>query len=184
MRNPTRRNRKIGVTQGGRVKNGRAVEKLSHRHTQDLRSRLSEDNIRWKIIRENPSRHYYHPCDEKDYHHVLSQLPAEVTDCVNAIILRRVSKTDENLGIEARRKYFCVVMSCFPKTRTTSWQRKPGEAVLRHYDPWCNRWEQDGDIWNLKWDEEEIRRYYLYHLLLHEIGHLNQPVCGSRRQHE
>ena len=184
MRNQTKRNRKIGATQGGRVKDGRAVEKLSHRNTQDLWTRLSEDNIRWKVIKENPSRHYYHPCNEKDYHYVLTQLPEEVTDCVNAIILRRAPKNDENLGIEARRRYFCVIMNSFPKSRTISWQRKPRESVLHHYNPWCRRWEQDGPIWNLIWEEQEIRRYYLYHLFLHEIGHLNQPVCGSRKQHE
>jgi hypothetical protein len=125
MRNPTRRNRRIGMTQGGRVKNGRAREKQSHRITQDIWTQLSEDNTRWRVLRENPSRHYYHPCEEKDYHQVLSRLPEEVTDCVNAIILRRVLKADERFGVEARRRYFCVIMNSFPKNRTMSWWRKP-----------------------------------------------------------
>src|ERR1051325_9884738 len=102
MYNPTRRNRKIGATQGGRFKGGRAREKWSHHFSQDVWTRLSEDNIRWIIIRENPSRAYYHPCHETDYHQVLSRLPEKLTACVNAIILRRLPKDDETLEIEAR----------------------------------------------------------------------------------
>ena len=31
---------------------------------------------------------------------------------------------------------------------------------------------------------EEIRRYYLYHLFLHELGHFHQPDVHSRRRAE
>ncbi len=184
MYNPTRRNRKIGATQGGRVKDGRATEKWSHHFTQDVWTRLSEENIQWRVIRENPSRSYYHPCDEADYHQVLSLLPIELTRSVNAIILRRVPKADEMLGVEARKRYFCIIMNSFPKNQTIVWGRKPGEAVLRHYNSWCGGWGQDEHGWYLKWTDKEVKRYYLYHLFLHEIGHLNQPIYGSKKQHE
>jgi hypothetical protein len=39
-------------------------------------------------------------------------------------------------------------------------------------------------MWRLKWTEEEVKRYYLYHLFLHEIGHLNEYIRGSSKQHE
>ena len=65
-----------------------------------------------------------------------------------------------------------------------SWRRKPSEAALHHYDVWCKGWGQEGPVWYLKWSEQEVRRYYMYHLFLHEIGHLNQPAYGSRKQHE
>src|SRR5882724_9170916 len=40
MFNPLRRNRKIGKTQGGRVRDGKAVEKRSRVFTQDIWTRL------------------------------------------------------------------------------------------------------------------------------------------------
>jgi hypothetical protein len=184
MYNPVRRNRKLGATQGGRVKNGRATEKWSHHFTQDIWTRLSEDNIQWKVIRENPSRDYFHPCDEAEYHQVLSRLPEELTCYVKAIILRRVPKADEKLGVEAQKRYHCVIMNSFPKDRTMLWKRKPAEAALHHYNPWCSGWGQNEQRWYLKWTEKEVKQYYLYHLFLHEIGHLNQPVYGSGKQHE
>jgi len=30
----------------------------------------------------------------------------------------------------------------------------------------------------------QVKRYYLYHLLLHELGHINQPNFHSRRRRE
>jgi hypothetical protein len=184
MYNPIRRNRKIGVTQGGRVKNGQAREKWSHHFTQDVWTRLSEDDMRWKVIRENPSRLYYHPCDEAEYHQVLSRLPEELTRNVKAIILRRIPEADEKLGVEAQKRYQCIIMNSFPKDRTMLWTRKPGQATLHHYNPWCSHWGQNEQSWYLKWTDQELKRYYLHHLFLHEIGHFNQPIYGSAKQHE
>ncbi len=35
-----------------------------------------------------------------------------------------------------------------------------------------------------EWSLEEIRRYYLFHLLLHEVGHINQPLLHDARRRE
>jgi len=36
----------------------------------------------------------------------------------------------------------------------------------------------------LDWSKEELRRYYLYHLFLHEVGHINQPWFHSQQRRE
>ncbi|HDZ19966.1 MAG TPA: hypothetical protein ENH80_14415 [Phycisphaerae bacterium] len=64
------------------------------------------------------------------------------------------------------------------------WRRKPPEAVLRHYAPWCNEWVQKGSSWILQWDMASLRHYYLYHLLLHEVGHFNHPFHNSWKRRE
>jgi hypothetical protein len=50
--------------------------------------------------------------------------------------------------------------------------------------PWCSRWVQEEKSWVLRWERDEVRRYYLYHLLLHEIGHINDTGHGSRKRRE
>jgi hypothetical protein len=52
MKNPIRRSRKIGKTQGGRVKDGRANEKWSRIFPEDVWMRLSESNhcLRWRKL--------------------------------------------------------------------------------------------------------------------------------------
>jgi len=64
------------------------------------------------------------------------------------------------------------------------WSQKPGEAIFRHFGPWCSRWVDGPQEWLLKWTEQELTRYYLYHLFLHEIGHLNEPVRASAKKSE
>jgi hypothetical protein len=60
------------------------------------------------------------------------------------------------------------------------WYQRPTSGTVRHYEPWCATWRRRGSNWCLHWTLDEIKRYYLYHLLLHELGHLNDP--RRRRQ--
>jgi len=184
MKNPIRRSKKIGKTQGGRVKDGVASEKWSRIFTQDIWTRLSEDKIKWQVLEENPSRNFYHPCEGDEYLKVLKRLPNEDTEYVNAIVLRKTTKRDYHLGVEARKRYRCVILNSFPKSNKLYWNYKPTGKIFRHYEPWCSTWKEDEKGWYLKWDRTEVKRYYLYHLLLHEVGHFNQPYDYSRKKAE
>ena len=184
MRNPIRRSRKIGKTQGGRVKDGRPEEKWSRLFPANIYRQLSENGEEWQVLRENPSRDYYHPCSGDDYLGVLGRLPDDLTEYVRAVVLRRLPKEDEQLGIDARRRYSCVIMNSFPKSNEMPWSKRPTKATVQHLAPWCDRWRSDGGRWRLVWEPEEVRRYYLYHVFLHEVGHINQPWSHSLRQRE
>ena len=184
MRNPIRRNRNLGKTQGGRVTNGKAQEKPTRLFTQDIWTRLSENKDKWQVFRENPSRNFYHPCSSDDYLSILMSLPDDLTDCVKAIVLRRTSKKDEKLCIEARRRYYCVIMNAFPQSNEMVWNKKPSTASIHHYAPWCENWIEEKGQFKLIWTPEDVRRYYMYHLFLHEIGHINQPWFHKQRKRE
>jgi len=177
MRNPIRRSRKIGKTQGGRVKDGRPEEKWSRVFHRDIWTRLSQDTPgdEIRILRDHPSSQLYHPCSGEEYLEVLERLPEDQTDSLRAIVLRRTSKCDLAVGIEARRRYFCVLLNAFPKSNRMVWKPPPTEAQRRHHGRWCSKWRPLGDSVELIWSRDEIRRYYLYHLFLHELGHINQP---------
>lgn len=166
------------------MKGGQAREKASRLFTQDIWTRLSEDSPLWRVLEENPSRDYFHPCAGEDCHKVLSRLPVQLTDSVKAIVLRRLPRLDERLGIEARKRYYCVIMNSFPRSLSLDWARKPGEATFRHFAPWCSQWVHGPSGWQLKWTAQEVKRYYLYHLFLHEIGHLNEPARGNLKNSE
>jgi hypothetical protein len=185
MRNPTRRSKNIGKTQGGRVRSGRPQEKRSRIFSQTIWDQLSESDGQLHLIRENPSRGFYHPCTTEEYVEVLSQLPEDLTGNLRAIILRRTSKRDLQLGVEARRRYLCVLLNSFPVSRRLMFGRKPPtELSVSHYKPWCTSWRTAEGKWFLEWSEAEIRRYYLYHLFLHELGHINQPNFHALKRRE
>jgi len=176
MRQPARRSRKIGLTQGGRISDGRAREKWSRVFGNDVFEQLSAQDLpQWHVIRENPSREYYHPCKIDDLHGVLKQLPSTVTNSVRAIILRRMPKDDEARLVEARTRWSCIVLNAFPKSNRLICHGLPPGSLQRHNAPWAGTWvkQNDGRTWVQQWTREQVRRYYLYHLLLHELGHLN-----------
>ena len=184
MRNPTRRSRKIGLTQGGRVKNGVAMEKSSRIFRPSTWQRLHTASEGLVIVRENPSRDFLHPVTKRAIREVLQQLPDQLTAAVRAVVLRRLPSMDEQLGIEARLRYGCIILNAFPKDLKMVWRAKPPESAFHHYGPWCDNWLQDGDQWAIQWDMDSLRRYYLYHLLLHEIGHLHGPRRQSHKRRE
>ena len=185
MFNPLRRSRSIGKTQGGRVKDGRAVEKWSRVFSRGPWLQLSESGEQLHLIQENPSRGFYHPCSAEEYVDVLSQLPDDLSRNLKAIVLRRTSRRDAVLGIEARRRFRCILINSFPASRRVVWGAKPPtDRSIRHYEPWCRNWKTEDGQWVLEWSEDEVRRYYMYHLFLHELGHINQPPFHALKRRE
>jgi hypothetical protein len=185
--NPIRRNRKIGQTQGGRVSSGRANEKWSRFFGHVIWNQLSEESQPGQASRvfvENPSRNFFHPCAPEEYLATLSRLPLEDTRYLKAIVLERPSIKDQRLGVEGRRRFSCVIINAFPHDMRMEWKNAPSEATIRHYRPWCASWHFDGDRWYLEWTLDEIKRYYLYHLFLHELGHINQPMYHALKRRE
>ncbi len=175
MRKPVRRSRKIGLTQGGRVSDGRAREKWSRIFGNDVFQKLSETDLqRWHVIRENPSREYYHPCSRAEIHGVLKQLPESLTSNVRAIILRRMPKDDAEALIEARCRWSCIVLNAFPRSNQLWFHGAPPPQLVKHDAPWAGSWikQSDGRTWVQQWTGAQAKRYYLYHVLLHELGHL------------
>jgi hypothetical protein len=186
MFNPVRRNRNIGKTQGGRVRDGKAVEKRSRLFTQDIWTRLSEaPHEGFIVLQENPSRDYFHPITETDIRSVLSRLPRRTVRPLKAVLLSRLSARDARRGVEGRRRYQCVVLYAFPRSMEMAWSDGTfSDRAQRHYNIWCSTWCRRNDSTILTWTLEELRRYYLFHLLLHEIGHLNQPPFHSAKRRE
>lgn len=185
MFNPVRRSKNIGKTQGGRVRNGRGSEKWSRIFSQETWEQLSASSEELHLIRENPSRGFYHPCGIEEYLEVLSRLPEDLSQGLKAIVLRRTSKADIQLGVQARRRFFCVLINSFPTSRHMVWGTKPPTSrSMRHYEPWCTSWRTLEGKWVLEWTEAEVRRYYLYHLFLHELGHINQPLFHALKRRE
>ena len=108
-----------------------------------------------------------------------------MTRGIKAIVLRRTSKDDVDFGVEARRSFRCILINSFPISRRMAWgSRRPSERTIRHYQPWCNNWIELEGQWFLEWTEDQIRRYYLYHLFLHELGHINQTAFHALKRRE
>ena len=164
MRQPTRRSRKIGLTQGGRIRDGKPSAKLSHVFTRDIWERLSATPADGPpaVLRENPSGAYFHPCQGSEYLAILERLPPGLREGMRAVVLRRTPKLDAEIGVEARKRSGCVILNAFPRSMLMSWHNGVGPAARRHYERWCTgEWIGRGDFVTLRWNVDELRRYYL-----------------------
>lgn len=87
--------------------------------------------------------------------------------------------------MEARRHFSCIILNPFPKSLQIFWEKTPPTPRARqHYAPWEAQWEEAAEGWFQTWEPKALTRYYLYHLLLHELGHLNDQTSRSPRQRE
>ncbi len=158
MNRPTRRNRKIGRTQGGRVRGGRAIEKESREFPISVWEELSATEGPRRHFVENPSRDYFHPASIDECEQVLSLLPDELTAGVRAILLRRPRQRDLARGVEAWKRYGVVALVACPGSMTTVWPYRVDDGQRRHYAPWCDRWSFGHQDTALEWELEETKR--------------------------
>ena len=126
-----------------------------------------------RIIRENPSHDYFHPCSAVQINNVLDRLPVQFTKDIRVVVLRRTPTYDEWAGVEARCRYSCIILNAFPKDLKMAWYSRLTQAQRNHIEPWCSRWREENSRRILQWINSEIRKYHLYHLLLHEVGHIH-----------
>lgn len=141
------------------------------------------------IRQENPSRDFIHPASPEDIAELLAALPPEDLAGLVGITLRRVPwrgyDADDSFGYYDPHDRE-ISLRAFPADlRLYTDQRGPTERERREFDPFCQNWQRGRHGWYLQWDEDSLRRFYLYDVLLHEIGHhvadRGKPVGKTRR---
>jgi hypothetical protein len=45
-------------------------------------------------------------------------------------------------------------------------------------------WAKSGSLWTLTWTEAAIKDFYLNNVLIHEVGHINDPRNSNFRDRE
>jgi hypothetical protein len=168
-----KKNRKLGDVYGGR-----RFPKLTDKIFNQLHSLVpllpgEETPV---FIVDNPSRDFYFPVSVEDIKYVLKLLPVDHTEHLTHIWLQRVKLSDYLKNNTFQGCCICgsgvvlIVLHPFPKDhKMRLGSDKPTQKTLNYYKSYAPILDHDG--WHLLWTKEEIRRYYLESLLLHEIGH-------------
>jgi hypothetical protein len=60
------------------------------------------------------------------------------------------------------------------------WSHLPKPAIVEEYRRMGAEWKPDHSGWWLIFNESSIRRFYLYDVLLHELGHYVDKRSQSR----
>jgi hypothetical protein len=167
-----KKSRKFGDVKGGR-RWPILVNKIFNR--QHSLERPCEQDELPIFIRDNPSRDFYYPIEEKDIREHLNQLPSELTSGITHIWLHRTEIDEKFQGMFISGSGVnLLVLNAFPKDlRMNFGNRKPTLRILRLYSQWTPDlfFDEIAQNWYLQWTEGAIKDYFLNGLLLHELGH-------------
>jgi hypothetical protein len=127
---------------------------------------------------ENPSKDFYYPATIEEIKDTLKLLPKEHTEIITHIWLDKVKKKDYLRGdflqgefIYGRNVYLIKLYAVPVNNKMLFGKIKPLNKQLSFYKPYCTDLRQEKDSWYLQWTEEEMKKYFLEKLLLHEIGY-------------
>jgi hypothetical protein len=128
-----------------------------------------------KIFEQPALPGWVYPCTLDDIREVLSLVPASEIVGLKAAGLAPSTKKDWNANGRYYGQRQTIVLYSFRKDLVIRYEPNAKEGRLRD---WCHRelrfgmtLERDGARWKGVWTAENLRRFILHHVLLHELGH-------------
>lgn len=129
------------------------------------------------FIEDNPSRDYYFPISKTDLEEILAKLPEDEVEGLTHIWLRRRA-----VNLEGEKGYFGEFI-CGSKVRVIviyPWpvdgkrflgKKKPSLREVKEYRRFNAELLKEKGKWYLYLDGENLKKFHLESIFLHEIGH-------------
>lgn len=129
------------------------------------------------FVEDNPSKGYYFPISQTDLEEVMEKLPKEEVKGLTHIWLRR-----DTGNLDGRNGYFAKFI-CGSKVRVIIIQpwpidgklflgnKKPSLRTVKTYQRFNAELTKEKGKWYVFLDGENLKKFYLEYLFLHEIGH-------------
>jgi hypothetical protein len=128
---------------------------------------------------------FIRPAEAKDVAELLSRVPSNFLKFLDGIYL--LGGTSKQLIASRRRfRYGCywrsqIYLYAFPRRMMKEyWNHLPKPAIVEEYRRMGAEWKSDQSSWWLIFDESSIRQFYLFNVLLHELGHHVDKRVWSR----
>ena len=170
-----RRNRKFGDVYGGRrwpKLNDRIFRRCHSIEAPDANADLPI------LMQDNPSRDFYFPISAVQAKRVLDSLPQNQTDGITHIWMRRLNHSKRDRVDTPLAEYICgsgvrlVVLYPWRRDGTLHLGRRPPtKRIARDYEKFGASISNRRGSWYAKFGDAGLKRFYIEHLLLHEIGH-------------
>ena len=169
-----KKNRKFGDIHGGRTRLKLCDNIFSRCHSLKLPTSTDVLPI---LIEENPSRDFFFPISVHEANEALQALPKRDYEGITHIWCRRAKKSDHWNGELPLAAYIkgsgvkVVILYPWPKTRTLSWRKKPGNRQINEYNRFGIDVHRKGRSWQIRPTTAQLQKLYIELLLYHEVGH-------------
>lgn len=170
-----RKSRKFGDIYGGRV-SPRVPDRIFKRaHSLARPGPMDETPI---LIQDNPSRNYFFPLSAEETLEALRALPQKHHQGITHLWLRRASQRDLEGGRLPLAEFMCgsgvraIVLYPWRKDlRLCMGRLRPEGKHCRAYSKFGAEMVRSQGWWYVVFSLSDLRRFYIEHLLYHEVGH-------------
>jgi hypothetical protein len=135
------------------------------------------DGTRIAVILRGPHPAFVHPVTPEEVKRVLLRVPPDYLEGLTAVYLLGGSARQAKIHFKPP---FCfgsygrgrIYLHAFSKRLfKILFKKPPPPDIKQEYASTGATWTQERRGWALRWSEESLRRFYLYDVLLHEVGH-------------
>lgn len=150
------------------------ISSLPEHCKPEASTRLKSGSISIYIRDLHPE--FIHPVNPEDVKSLLDKVPPEFLNSLHSIYL--LGGTSKQLKASKKSfRYGCyrgggIYLYAYPRWMLKEkWGKRPSPTAIREYEQMGAKWIQDKSCWWLEFDRISLKRFYLYDVLLHELGH-------------
>jgi hypothetical protein len=119
---------------------------------------------------------FIRPVETEDVRELLTRVPSNFLNSLDSIYL--LGGTSKQLRASKKRfRYGCyesgrIYLYAFPRRMLIdNWGQLPKPTIVEEYKRMGAKWKQNDSVWSLEFDQSSLKRFYLFDVLLHELGH-------------
>lgn len=143
-----------------------------------------ESNNEIRYVTHEPGEGYVHPVTASDVERRLRDFPKKFLKGVDVIQFSPMTNKRRLFPCYGMQWGSTVYLYPIEESLIELYVRPPRPAQLVEAKMYGGHWSQDGDLWQLRWTPQAICDFYLNSILIHEIGHINDPRNSSYTDRE
>lgn len=137
-----------------------------------------------QVIIQSAGFDYVHPVTDSEIRERLDRLPAQYTRDLEVVQLSRMTRKRQAFPCYGMQWGQSVYLYPIEANLVETYSVPPKPAQQIEARMFGAVWAPRGKDWTLTWTLEAIKDFYLNNVLIHEVGHLNDPRNTSYRERE
>lgn len=137
-----------------------------------------------RFIKQRPGEGFIHAVTLEEVQARIELLPQRFTEILEVVQLSRMTRKRALFpayGMQWGRNVFLYpIEDCLVET----YIRPPTPQQLIEAKMFGGQWSESNGRWMLTWTEATLRDFYLNNVLIHEIGHVNDPRNTNQEDRE
>lgn len=141
-------------------------------------------NSRLRVSIQAAGEGYFHPVTEAEVRARLEQLPRHLTRDLEVVQFSRMTRKRQAFPCYGMQWGRSVYLYPIEDSLVEVYSAPPKPAQQVEARMFGAQWSQQGALWTLTWTASTIKDFYLNNVLIHEVGHLNDPRNTTYRERE